>query len=163
MTATGRFTPKLSYNTGADIFYSQIEPNYPGATGEKRSAVIYTVKGSFDYRATPKDLIQVSGQMSGKSLTAQGYRKPVGVLNLGYQRKIRDDLSFTATVSDLLRSSSADTVLDTPTFVSINRNTPLGRTVTLGITRQFGGKVREGQFDYGGAASAGIGGGGTAP
>lgn len=162
LTATGKFTSKVSYNTGADIFYSEIEPTYPGAVPEKRSSVGYTVKGSFDYRATPKDLIQLSGQVSGRSLTAQGYRQPSGVLNLGYQRKIRDDLSFTATVSDLLRSNRNETVLDAPTFVSINRNRPLGRTISIGFTQQFGGKVREGQFDYGGGASIGTG-GGTGP
>ena len=80
---------------------------------------------------------------------AQGYMSPSSSLNLGYQHKIRQDLILVATVSDLFRSGKSETVLEGPLFRDVAAQQPLGRTVSVSITKQLGGRpVQEGQFEY---------------
>ena len=95
---------------------------------------------------------------SGKTLNSQGYREPFGSIDLGYQRKIRSDLILTATANDVFESVKFSNVTDTPTLQSVSTSFPIGRTFSVSITKQFGGRpVREGQFEYSTPTEAGSG------
>jgi outer membrane receptor protein involved in Fe transport len=157
LSATGRLWTKVNYNLGATVFRNEIERSSLAGGGTK-SAVSYTAKGNVDYRATDKDLLQVRLNYSGKALNSQGYRKPFGSVDLGYQRKIRPDLIITATANDIFESVKFTTVTDTPSLQAVSTSFPIGRTFSLGISKQFGGRpVREGQFDYSTPTEAGSG------
>jgi outer membrane receptor protein involved in Fe transport len=157
LSATGRLWTKVSYNLGATVFHNEIQRSSLAGGGTK-SAVSYAAKGNIDYRATDKDLLQLRLNYSGKTLTSQGYRKAFGSVDLGYQRKIRPDLIVTATANDLFESVKFSTVTDTPSLQGVSTSHPIGRTFSLGISKQFGGRpVREGQFDYSTPTEAGSG------
>lgn len=148
LSATGRVWGRVNYNLNTTIFHNEIERSSLAGGGTK-SAVSYTAKGNIDYRATDKDLLQVRLNYSGKTLTSQGYRKPFGSVDLGYQHKIRPDLVVTATANDIFESVKFSTVTDTPSLQSVQTSFPTGRTFSLSIAKQFGGRpVREGQFEY---------------
>lgn len=157
LSATGRAWAKVNYNLNATVFHNEIERSTLAGGGTK-SAVSYTAKGNIDYRMTDTDLLQVRLNYTGKALTSQGYREAFGSVDLGYQRKIRSDLVVTATVNDLFESVKFANVTDTPTLRGVSTSFPIGRTFSLGITKQFGGRpVREGQFEYSTPTEAGSG------
>jgi outer membrane receptor protein involved in Fe transport len=144
----GRIMPTLSYRAYANIAYSELQRSTLGG-GDTRSAYSYTVRGNLDWRPTDKDLLQITGTYAGKRIFAQGYSLPSGAVNLGYQRKIRKDLIAVATVSDIFASSRSASILDTATIFGRSSNQLVGRTVSVGITRLFGGRqARDGQFEY---------------
>lgn len=157
LSATGRVWGRVNYNLNTTIFHNEIERSSLAGGGTK-SAVSYTAKGNIDYRATDKDLLQVRLNYSGKTLTSQGYRKPFGSLDLGYQHKIRPDLIVTATANDIFESVKFSTVTDTPSLQGVQTAYPIGRTFSLSIAKQFGGRpVREGQFEYSTPTESGSG------
>jgi outer membrane receptor protein involved in Fe transport len=149
LTASGKVSPALSYNLSGNAFYNQIDASNLGLVG-KRSAFTWTMKGSVDYHATPKDLIQVSAGYRGRRLTPQGYRLPSVVLNLGYRHQIRNDLAAVISVADVLDSEGDRTVIDTPLLHDVRSRRRSSRTASLGLSWDFGGakKAKEPQFDY---------------
>jgi len=150
LSASGKIAGALSYNLSSNIFYNQIDAANLGFAGE-RSAVGYTGKASVDYALTPKDFVQVSASYSGKRLTAQGHRLPSSSVNLGYRRKLTNDLSAVFTVSDLFNQQRDRTVIDTPALSDQFERRQLGRTAFVSLSWKFGagGKAKEPGFEYG--------------
>jgi hypothetical protein len=114
-------------------------------------------RGSLNWQVTPKDLVQLNAFFNGEFLTPQGYFAPTGALNLGYRRKVTDQLAFVVTAQDVLRTFRFKSVIDTPTLKShINGmiDTPV---VMAGFTWTFAGqgKKAEPAFDFGGGANPG--------
>lgn len=149
LSANGKLAGALSYGLSANVFYNQVDAANLGFAA-KRSAVGYTGKASADYALTPKDLIQVSASYSSKRLTAQGHRLPSSSINLGYRRKLTNDLSAVLTVADLLNKQRDRTVIDTPTLSDQFERRQLGRTAFLSLSWKFGtgGKAKDPGFDY---------------
>lgn len=149
LSASGKLASALSYNLSTNVFYNQIDAANLGLVG-KRSAVGYTGKASADYALTPKDLFQISASYSGKRLTAQGHRLPSSSVNLGYRRKLTNDLSAVFTVADLFNKQRDRTVIDTPVLSDQFERRQLGRTAFLSLSWKFGtvGKAKDPGFDY---------------
>lgn len=148
LNAGGRMGTPLTWRANGTVFYNELQRSTLGG-GDTRSALAYSVTGTVDYRPTAKDLVQLSGAYAGKALSNQGYRLPMGALNIGYQRKFSPNLIGVITVSDIFASMRSVTVLDTQTLFGSSTTRPAGRTFSLGISRTFGGRpVRDGQFEY---------------
>lgn len=147
LTATGKLGPMLSYNASSNLFLNEIRRSSL-AGGGRQDALAYTAQGNLDFRITARDFIQTRLNYSSRQINSQGFRKASGAIDLGYQRKIRDDLVAVLVVSDIFKSARSISVTDTPVLTSITDNYRPGRTFAISLTRQFGGKAREAQFDY---------------
>lgn len=148
LNAGGKAGPTITWRANADLAQVELQRSTLGGAG-KRSAEVYTVNGTIEYRPTDKDLLQIQGAYAGKQITNQGYRLPSGALNMGYQRKFSPTLIGVVIVSDLFESTRAVVVNDTATISGTSWTRPAGRTVMVGVSRTFGGRpAREGQFEY---------------
>lgn len=104
------------------------------------------------HRGRP-DFLQVSANAYGDQLTAQGRIKAYGFLNLGYRRKVDDDLSLVITAQDVLKTSPSRVVVNTPELRMRRRAEPNMRAVFIGFTWAFGGegkRPKDPGFDFGG-------------
>lgn len=148
LDVTGKFGSGISYHLNGNLAYNQLQRTST-AGGQKRGALAHIIKANVDYRPTSEDQLQVSGSYAGRQLTSQGYRLPVGGINLGYRRKLGSDMTLTATVSDIFGSRRRVHIADTPAIFGRSEVTGYGRVFMLGLTRQFGGRsTRDSQFDY---------------
>ena len=150
LTGNGTLAKSLKYTLSGNVFYNRIDASNLGILGA-RSTWSYAAKASLDFQATGRDLLQVSATYNGKRLTPQGYRLPVGSINLGLRHQIRNNLAIVATVSDLLDSQRDRLVIDTPTLHDEVARRRSSRTAALGLTWTFAGNRRnakEPQFDY---------------
>jgi outer membrane receptor protein involved in Fe transport len=91
-TSNGQILPKLSYSLSGNLFYSQIDATALGAPGLKSTTGV-NAKLKLDYRPTPKDSAQVAVTRTDKRLTPQGYVSAINVVNVGYKRQIKPDLT----------------------------------------------------------------------
>lgn len=148
-SARGNLSPLLSYNLSGNVFYNQIDASNFGLLGQ-RSTYSFSAKASADYKVSRNDFLQVSGTYNGKRLTPQGYRLPVGVLNLGYRHQLRRDLSVVVSIADLLDSQRDRTIIETPLLNDLVTRRRSSRTASVALSWNFGGavKVKEPQFDY---------------
>ncbi|WP_165185391.1 TonB-dependent receptor domain-containing protein [Caulobacter soli] len=155
LVANGKLTPKLSYNVSANAFWNEIDAGNLGFSGT-RSGTTLSGRASLSWQATPKDFFQLNALTSGKRLTAQGYREPISLLNLGYRRKVSDKLNFVVTANDVLDGFKDVTVIDTARLHERIERTANVRAVFFGFTYAFGGgKARPEAFDFGTGAPAG--------
>jgi outer membrane receptor protein involved in Fe transport len=148
LDAGGPLGERLTWRGNLNISYSEIERSSL-AGGDVRSDTAYRLRLNLDYKPTDRDLIQITGAYTGRQITAQGYRLPTGGVNLGYQHKFRPNLIGVVTLSDVFDTQRRGSVIDTPTLFGRNTNESASRTLSLGLTRTFGGRAaRDGQFEY---------------
>jgi outer membrane receptor protein involved in Fe transport len=145
--ANGQLPAGISYNVSGTVFRNDIF--VPGVAGADRSGTSASVRASINWQPTPVDFFQVNGFYNGEQLQAQGYREPFGILNLGYRRKLSDDLSLTLTGVNVLDTAEQNIVIDTADFsdrVTVRFQEPV---VFIGLTWNFGGgPARPEQFDF---------------
>jgi outer membrane receptor protein involved in Fe transport len=161
LTAVGKLGPMVSYNASTNLSSNEIQRSSLAGRGTQE-AFAYTAQGNLDFRITAKDFIQTRLNYNSRQINAQGFRKASGAIDLGYQRKISDNLVAVLVVTDIFKSARSISVIDTPFITSVTDNYRPGRTFAVSLTRQFGGKAREPQFDYstgGGLGASGPGGG----
>jgi outer membrane receptor protein involved in Fe transport len=152
LVANGRLTKAVTYNVSGNVYWNEIEARRLGFTGT-RSGYSLGGRANLNWQVTPKDFIQLNGFMNGERLTPQGHREAMGMLNLGYRRKINDKLSAVVTVQDALDSFRDVVVIDTPVLRDRVERRGNVRGVFVGFTWTFGGqgqKPREPAFDFGG-------------
>ncbi|MCR5874197.1 TonB-dependent receptor [Phenylobacterium sp. J426] len=150
LVANGRLTPKLTYNLSGNVYWNEIDASQLGFA-EKRDGYTLSGRGNLNWQVTPKDFVQINGFMNGKRLTAQGHVSGFSMLNLGYRRKVNDQLSFTVTGQDVLDTFKETQTLDTPTLQGKTRRRFSQRGVFVGFTYTFGRQRRpDPGFDFGG-------------
>jgi outer membrane receptor protein involved in Fe transport len=149
LVLNGKLTPKLSYNLSSNIFWVELDGSNLGFPGT-RSAFTTQARGSMSWQATPKDLLQINGFYSGKRLTAQGYALPATGIDLGYRRKVNDQLSLLVAVQDFMGVFRDKQVIDTPNLKSLVVRDPNARTIRVTLAWTFGtGKNRKDPgFDF---------------
>ena len=149
LVLNGKLNKALTYNLSSNLFWAQLDGSNLGFTN-KRSATTVSGRASLSWQATPKDLIQVNGFLSGKRLTAQGYAMPSAGIDLGYRRKIDDRLSLVVTVQDVLGLYRDKQVIDTPALKSLVVRDVDARMLRVGLAWTFGtGKGRKDPgFDF---------------
>ena len=149
LVLNGKLAKTLTYNLSSNLFWAQLDGSNLGFT-DKRSATTVSGRAGLSWQATPKDLIQVNGFLSGKRLTAQGYAMPSAGIDLGYRRKIDDRLSLVVTVQDVLGLYRDKQVIDTPALKSLVVRDVDARMLRVGLAWTFGtGKGRKDPgFDF---------------
>ncbi|WP_300972858.1 TonB-dependent receptor [Sphingomonas sp. LHG3406-1] len=147
----GRITKKLTYNLSGTLQRWTLDADGSRDLFEEVSDVVGSARGSLTWQPTAKDYLQLSGNWPGKQLLAQGYRKLGPVVNLGYRRKIDDQLSLLLTGQDILGTARQKVVIRTPT-VRDELDFKVGaRAFFVGLAYNFGGNGRRRQderFDF---------------
>ncbi|WP_298124108.1 TonB-dependent receptor [Brevundimonas sp.] len=146
--ANGQLPAGISYNVSGTFLQNDIF--VPGVAGSDRSGTSASVRASLNWQPTEVDFFQVNGFYNGEQLQAQGYREPFGVLNLGYRRKLTDDLSLTLTGVNVLDTAEQTVVIDTAAFSDRATNRFQEPSYFIGLTWNFGGGPRrpEPTFDF---------------
>ena len=156
LIANGKLSKTLSYNASATYFWNRIDPRTAGFG--PRSGTSATVRANISWQPTTKDFFQVNGFYSGRQLIAQGYREGMGVLNLGYRRKISEKFSLLLTAQNVLETAKQVVVVSTPTIRDRFEQRAPGRLFLLSATYNFGNpggrRQREPAFDFDAGAGA---------
>jgi outer membrane receptor protein involved in Fe transport len=155
LVSNGKLTSRLSYSLSGDLYWNEIQAANLGFTGQ-RSGYAVSGRGNLSWQATGRDLFQANMWLNGRRLTPQGYRQPIAVLNLGYRRKLADDLFAVVTVQDVLNSLKEVIVVDTPALHDRLERRANPTVISLSLTYSFGGagkRPREPAFDFGAAPS----------
>lgn len=149
LVASGRLGKTLSYNISSNAYWNELDAGVSGLG--TRSTVTVSGRASLSWQVTPDDLLQVSGFANARRLTAQGYIKPAGMLNIGYRHKFNDRLSGQLTVQDALDTFAYEQVVDTPALKTRLRQEVDTRGVMIGLVWTLGGgggKSRDPGFEF---------------
>jgi outer membrane receptor protein involved in Fe transport len=138
LVASGRIVKGLTYNVSSNLYWLEIAPQ-PLGSPDTRSAFSASGRGNVTWQVTPKDLVQFNGFVNGSRLTSQGHLEPFGALNIGYKRKITDQLSFLLTVNDVLHTIRFRNIIDTPRLKARQASEIDSRQFQAGFTWTFGG------------------------
>ena len=148
-TSNGHIVPTLDYSLSGNLFYNQIDATALGVPGLKSTTGV-NGKLKLDYHPTPADSAQLIVTRSDKRLTPQGYVSAINILNLGYKRNVRADLTAIVTVSDVFNGQRYERIASTPTFTFDYLRAVRGRVLYFGLVYSFGftKKERPANFDY---------------
>ena len=148
-TSNGRIVPQLTYSVSGNLFHSQIDATALGISG-LQSTTGLNAKLKLDYRPTAADSAQFSFTRTDKRLTPQGYISALNIVNLGYRRQLKPELTALATVSDLFNGQHYQRFLSTPTFTEQYQREVRGRILYVGFVYSFGFTPKDGQpnFEY---------------
>lgn len=147
----GRLSKALNYNLSGTVQRMELDPDGIGGTFAEVSGVVGSVRGSVNFNPSPKDFLQLTGNYQGKQLLPQGYRLGGGVINVGYRRKINDQLSLLVTGQNILDSARQEIVIRTPSFRDRLKFEVKGRSIMFGLAYNFGqgnNRRRQDGFDF---------------
>ena len=154
LITSGRLTAKLTYNVSGNLYWSEFGPT-PFGGPETRSATTVFGHATINWQVAKNDFVQIGAFENGERLTAQGFIKPSGAVNVGYRHKIDDNLSVLVVVQDLFKTLRDSQVIETPTLRTGSRHESDSRVFIIGVSRSFGGRRgRDPGFEFkqGGAA-----------
>nr|WP_314442733.1 TonB-dependent receptor [uncultured Sphingomonas sp.] len=144
----GRLSKTLNYQLSGTLQRIELDPRGIAGTFGKVSGVVGSVRGSVNFQPSPKDFLQVSGNWQGKQIIPQGYRLGGAIVNVGYRRKVSEQLSLLVTGQNILDSARQEIVIRTPNFRDKLKFEVRGRAVLLGLAYNFGqGNGRRRQDD----------------
>jgi outer membrane receptor protein involved in Fe transport len=148
-SSNGRIVPKLTYSLSGNLFYGQIDATALGVSG-LQSTIGLNAKLKLDYRPTAADSAQVTVTRTDKRLTPQGYVSAINIVNLGYKRQLKTDLTLVTTVSDIFDGQRFQRFSTSPTFTQDYRRTVRGRVLYVGFVYSFGitRKDKQPNFEY---------------
>jgi outer membrane receptor protein involved in Fe transport len=148
-TSNGRLIPKVTYSISGNLFYSQIDASALGLSG-LQSTTGLNAKLKLDYRPTSDDSAQITVTRTDKRLTPQGYLSAMNLVNLGYKRQLKTDLSAVLTMSDIFNGQRFQRFASTPTFTQEYQRITRGRVLYVGLVYSFGSSKKDKQpgFDY---------------
>ena len=132
----------VTLNFSTDGYDNEVDASNLGYPGN-RSSIGWDAKMSAEWRLSKSDEFQLNLNYSGRRLTAQGYRLPNYVANIGYRHEFKErNLAFVATVSDLFDSLKERTVIDTPILHDYLMRRRSSRIIYAGFVYTFGGPVK---------------------
>ena len=138
----------LSINASADLLRAEADAANLGFTGT-RSAFVVSGRVTVNWQVTPNDFLQLSGQASGRQLTAQGYTGGSLSSNFGWRHQFDSRLAALLTANNPFGLSRRITVIDTPTLVDVEKRKSNAVAVFLGLTYAFGAAPkRPDSFDF---------------
>lgn len=147
LVSTRSLGDHLSLNASLNVFRSQVDASNLGFTA-LRSATATSAKLNLNWRPAKRDTVQLDSSYSAKRLTAQGFRSPVTVANLGWRHELAAKQHvLSLTVSDILNSLRERTLVDTPLLheeITRRRNS---RVVYLAYGYTFGQSAKKGKKD----------------
>jgi outer membrane receptor protein involved in Fe transport len=146
--ASGKLTKTLSYNFSGNLSWTQLDSLGP-AFAPTRSLTAFGGSGGVTWRATADDLVQLNAFMNPKRLTAQGYFDSMVGVDLGYRRKLTDQLSVVFTAQDFLRTFHARGGNETPLLVERFASNFDTRSIRVSLNWTFGGgRPKEPAFEF---------------
>ena len=129
-------------NLSANAYDSQVDATNLGYPGN-RSTITWDAKLSAEWRVSKVDDIQLNLNYSGRRLTAQGYRLPNDVANIGFRHVFKaKNIALVLTVSDLFNSLKERTVIDTPVLHDYLIRRRTSRIVYAGFIYRFGSPTK---------------------
>ena len=138
LAATTNPGSPISLNFSSNAFWSEIDASNLGF-GARQSTIAWSAKLNVNWHVAKRDLVQLNSNFAARRLTAQGYRQPTFVANLGFRHEFRDQkTAFIVTVSDLFDSLNERTVIDTPILHDEITRRRSSRIVYAGFTYSFG-------------------------
>ena len=145
--ATTPLGPRVTVNFSANAFYSEVDATNLGFGGH-RSAIAWDAKLNADWRISKTNLVQLNTNYSAKRLTAQGYREPTAVVNLGLRHDLKaKNLAFVLTISDLFNSLKERTLIDTPILHDEITRRRSSRIIYAGLVYNFGQPAKKKKDD----------------
>jgi outer membrane receptor protein involved in Fe transport len=137
ITSEGHITAKLASSVSANLIYNQIDAGAPGQPGLQSSTGV-NAKVKLEYRATAADSAQLIVTRTDKRLTPQGYISAVNIVNIGYKRQLKPDLTTVVTVADVFNGQRNERRESTPAFSGDYRRYVRGRVLYVGLVYSFG-------------------------
>lgn len=138
LAATTNSGRPFSLNFSSNAFWSEIDASNLGF-GAHRSTTAWSAKLNVNWHLAKHDLVQLNANFTARRLTAQGYREPTFVANLGFRHEFPDQkTAFIVTISDLFNSLKDRTVIDTPILHDESTRRRSSRIVYAGFTYSFG-------------------------
>ena len=138
LVATTNLWSKVAVNFSSNAYYSEINARNLGFSARK-STIAWNAKLNANWHATKSDLVQLNTNFTAKRLTAQGYRLPTFVANLGYRHEFADKrTAFILTVSDVFHSLRERTHINTAALHEEIVRRRSGRIVYAGLLYNFG-------------------------
>lgn len=130
--------PKVaSFNFSASAFYNEIDASNIGYS-DQQGAFSWNAKVNASFYITKTTLFQVNGQYRSKALTAQGYRMPTWVVNMGFRQDFwKKRFSLIATISDLFDSQKWQMKINTPVLVQESTRRRDARAFYIGFVYNF--------------------------
>ena len=149
ITANGRIVASLAYSLSANLFSSEIDATALGLPGLQSTTGV-NGKLKLDYRPTAQDSGQLIVTRTDKRLTPQGFVSAINIVNVGYKRQLRPDLTAILTVSDVFNGQHFERVESTPSFNGRFLRSVRGRVLYVGMAYSFGSTKKEkpANFEY---------------
>jgi outer membrane receptor protein involved in Fe transport len=145
-----QLTSTVSLNASAETYWMEVPASAFGL-GEARSGYVVSGRGTLSWSPTINDVFQLNGNLSGRTITPQGSIGAIGLLNLGYRRKLTSALFLVVTVQDLLDSNRQTFENNLPTLRDRRVVDGVGRATLVTLTYNFGSggqKGRDPSIDY---------------
>jgi outer membrane receptor protein involved in Fe transport len=150
-SGTAKIAKIVNLNFSASGYYSQIDASNIGYSSAK-STFSWNAKLNASVNITKTTLFQFNGQYRSEVLTAQGFRQPSWVVNLGFRQDFwQKKLSLIATVSDLFNSQVMRSSVNTATLVQETMRRRDARVIYAGLVFNFGSSVKkqkEAKFEF---------------
>jgi outer membrane receptor protein involved in Fe transport len=142
LAASRQLTPTITLNTSADAYWMEV-PVSALVAGGARSGYVEEVRGTLSWSPAAKDVFQVNGSLSGRTVTPQGSLGAIGLVNLGYRRKVAPALFLFITVQNLLDSNRQTSDYNLPTLRDHRVVDGVGRSALVTLTYTFGAGVQK--------------------
>jgi outer membrane receptor protein involved in Fe transport len=154
LAATRPIGAKVTINFSGNAYYNEIDASNLGYSSN-RSTIAWSAKLNANYRATKSDLFQLNSNYNAKRLTAQGYRLPTFVANIGWRHDLADKhTALVLTVSDVFNTQKEETRISTPILHDDRIGRRTSRVIFLGVIYNFGKPTKKSkddiQFETGG-------------
>jgi outer membrane receptor protein involved in Fe transport len=134
-----RFGRQWSLNANANL--SNVDFQTPDFAGNP-SVTGLAGRISLNYSTKSRnDTVQVSYNVSPKTLTGQGYRSGFSAAGLTYSHNLNRTLALVFGANDLLRTSKTTSLTDTRTIYAFNYRSVDAPVFTLSLRARFGGNV----------------------
>ncbi len=145
--ATRDLGPRASLNFSGNAYYSEVDASNLGYAA-RRSAIAWEAKLNATWHVTPTNLIQLNTNYRAKRLTAQGYRLPNFIANVGLRHDFKGrNTALVFTLSDVFNSLKERTVIDTPVLHDDVTGRRSSRIFYLGFIYDFGKPAKKPKND----------------
>jgi outer membrane receptor protein involved in Fe transport len=112
--ATTRLRERLGLNWSGNVYRNEIDASNLGFSA-RRSTIAWDSKLNASWDVSKTTLVQLNANYTAKRLTAQGYRYPTYVANLGLRHNFADKkTALIVSASDIFSTLKERTHIDTP-------------------------------------------------
>jgi outer membrane receptor protein involved in Fe transport len=142
LTADGHLGSQLSYSISGNLYRKQVNPGTLNIQGP-RSGGGADAKFKLDYRPTAGDFIQLRASHTGHQSSVQGSSSAMDVVNIGYRRQLKANLTTLATVTDVFNGQRTRNTVTTSYFTGYFVRAIRGPSVYVGLNYSFGSRAKK--------------------